>query len=257
MGKQPLAPLADKPKNAKSPVNTGPNAMGDTGLETVCGGAGGYGMAWLLPLGALRLAGVCSEWNLKRNLVDPARLASDAPSPTRWCHWPSDAYSTLHDEGRIGSQERRRDAFQGVPSGKAFCLELACFFTQSQRNKAHHSVLGRDSCSCFGSGFTETLRRSSHTSRSIRRLWLNRDATWANTVTNTRTAIIKPKTTATPSRVEMVGMAYSARLRAIAASFSASLIGTRSLSSRPVTTRTYVRLDSSQKLEPGTYRLAA
>jgi hypothetical protein len=29
----PWAPSVNKPKNAKSPANTGPNAMGDIGLE--------------------------------------------------------------------------------------------------------------------------------------------------------------------------------------------------------------------------------
>lgn len=41
--------------------------MGDTGLETVGGGAGGHGMACLLGFGALKLAGICSEWNLEWN----------------------------------------------------------------------------------------------------------------------------------------------------------------------------------------------
>jgi hypothetical protein len=42
--------------------------MGDTGLETVGGGIGGRWVACLLHFDALKLGGVCSEWNLEWNL---------------------------------------------------------------------------------------------------------------------------------------------------------------------------------------------
>jgi transcriptional regulator with XRE-family HTH domain len=41
----------------------------------------------------------------------------------------------VENGGGHEAQERRRDAFHGVPSGKAFCLGLACFFTQPQRTR--------------------------------------------------------------------------------------------------------------------------
>jgi hypothetical protein len=42
--------------------------MGDTGLETVGGGYVRHGMVCLLVFGVLKLAGICSEWNLEWNL---------------------------------------------------------------------------------------------------------------------------------------------------------------------------------------------
>jgi hypothetical protein len=65
--------------------------MGDTGLETVGGGAVGHGMACLLGFGALRLAGICSERNLERNLGGragppcPAAASPREARPTRAC----------------------------------------------------------------------------------------------------------------------------------------------------------------------------
>ncbi len=56
--------------------------MGDTGLETVGGDAGGHETACLLRFDALKLAGVCSEWNLG---AAQARLKSATPRRHHAC----------------------------------------------------------------------------------------------------------------------------------------------------------------------------
>lgn len=53
---------------AESPMKWSFPVMGDTGLETVGGCDVEHGMACLLGFGVLKLAGICSEWNLEWNL---------------------------------------------------------------------------------------------------------------------------------------------------------------------------------------------
>lgn len=68
MWEQPLDSLDQQAQNAKSPANTGPNAMGDTGLEPRWGARVGFYPPCLLGLGDLRFAEICSKRNLKWNL---------------------------------------------------------------------------------------------------------------------------------------------------------------------------------------------
>jgi len=76
--------------------------MGDTGLETVGGGALGREAPCLLGFDALRLAGVCSEWNLRRRAgariippLGPAPDGSDVSHTIRYMLTVAEAASRL------------------------------------------------------------------------------------------------------------------------------------------------------------------
>lgn len=84
-------------------VRTTHGTVGDTGLETVCGGAGRRWTACLLSFDALRLAWVRSEWNLEWNLGVrwAVRRATHPRNLARREHEVrSEAYHTAHDDCR-------------------------------------------------------------------------------------------------------------------------------------------------------------
>ena len=114
------APSANKPKNAKSPANTGPNAMGDTGLELASGAQVRPYSPVLLAYGALRSAQVRSNCYQNCYQVRAVRGAGKDRSHASCSSSSSDAISA--DGGYLSSREsKRRGPAIGRISGRLRC----------------------------------------------------------------------------------------------------------------------------------------